>query len=236
MLSNDNSFCASQLDMRADWLVATDSIWWTCGHQSFSNHQKVHEGRQLRSPLSTLPKTNDCSSFAPQCGVGMMEKRLCKYIFIGGHTYQGNKRHTGVVLVSRWRCLPSVNLSANLWQTISLYTPGLEGLAVWYLYVNRNERYGRELRWSAAQSRYRLGCSLARMHATLSSGLGCSQALFVGNLSRHVHPISLGLVQRATWDGFDLADGLTGCQTWIIRASIKKMTFVSSRKPCVDAK
>ena len=31
----------------------------------------------------------------------MMEKCLCKYIFIGERTYRGNKRHTGVVLVSR---------------------------------------------------------------------------------------------------------------------------------------
>ena len=30
-----------------------------------------------------------------------MEKCLCKYIFIGERTYRGNKRHTGIVLVSR---------------------------------------------------------------------------------------------------------------------------------------
>ena len=42
------------------------------------------------------------------------------------------------------------------------------------------------------------------MHGAASSRRGCSQVLFLGILSRHVHSIALRLLQRATWGGFAL--------------------------------
>ena len=57
-------------------------------------------------------------------------------------TYWGISGHTGVVLVSRYDCLSSGLLSPHFLQTTSVYTPDLERLAVRFLYVIQNERYG----------------------------------------------------------------------------------------------
>ena len=74
----------------------------------------------------------------------MLEKHLYTQI-TSECTYWGNMGHTGVVLVSRCDCLSCVILSRHFLQTTLAYTPGLERLAVLFLYVSRNERYGCKL-------------------------------------------------------------------------------------------
>ena len=57
-----------------------------------------------------------------------------------------NKGHTGAVLVSRCDCLSPLLLSPHFLQTTSVYTPDLGHLAVLFLHVSQNERYGCKLR------------------------------------------------------------------------------------------
>ena len=60
----------------------------------------------------------------------MLEKHPYTCTLIFECKYLQNKRHTGVVLVSRCGCLSSVNLSAYFLQTNSTNTPDLERIAV----------------------------------------------------------------------------------------------------------
>ena len=156
MLSDHNSSCPSD-QIYTDWVATmTDSVWWTRPCQSSSNHWRVHRDRWFRSPLGTSSKLSDHSSFGPQRGSGTLEKYLYTRKSTSECAYRENMGHTGVVLEPRRDCLSSVSLSPHFLQTTLGYTPYLELLAVWFLCVSRNERYGCTLRWSAARSRYRL--------------------------------------------------------------------------------
>ena len=88
----------------------------------------------------------------------MLEKHLCTSTSTNECMYWGGEGHTGVALVSRCDCPSSDVLhSPHYLQTTSAYMPDLGHLAVLFLYVSRNERYGCKLRRSAARSRYKLG-------------------------------------------------------------------------------
>ena len=138
-------------------VITTNPVQLSCGFQGSSNHWIVLEGWFLCSPCGTLPKPNDWFSFVPQCECGTLKKHLYTCTLTIECTYWQNKGHTGVELVSRSGCLPSVIPSPRFPQTISVYTLDLECLSMWYLCVGWNEQYGHKLRWSATLSRCRLG-------------------------------------------------------------------------------
>ena len=58
----------------------------------------------------------------------MLEKHLYTHTSTNERIDWGNEGRTGVVLVSRRGCLPSVILSPHFLQTTSAYTLGLERL------------------------------------------------------------------------------------------------------------
>ena len=73
---------------------------------------------------------NEPVSFGPEGEFGMSEKHRYTRTSTDECTYGENKRHTGVVLVSRCDCLSSVLRSQHYLQTTSAYTPGLGRLAM----------------------------------------------------------------------------------------------------------
>ena len=106
--------------------------------------------------------------------------------------------------MSRCDCLSFELLSPHFLRIISAYTPDLGRLAVWFLYVSKNERYGCKLRWSATRSRYKLGFLVSENVRGVICRRGCLQVLFLGILSPHIYSITLrlrrgngsGLVER----------------------------------------
>ena len=172
--------------------LGTELTWslWNPFAALLSRHQKKIKKNKNKNLSADLGCQRNISIHAYPC------------TFTNECTYWGNKRHTGVVLVSRCDCHSSLLLSPHFLQTTSAYTPDLERLPVWFLCVSQIEPYGCKLRWAPHGLDTGLDSSSVRMYTALSSRGERLQVLLFGILSPHIYSLTLRLRRggvRPTW-------------------------------------